>query len=381
MASKELIDVKETWFEDWEKFFGEIDDPRDQDKVFHPLMDILALSLCAIIAGAEGWVEVEEFGKAREEWLKNFLQLPHGIPSHDTIGRVFSLIDPDKFRTCFIAWARQLGKSHEGLISIDGKALRASNDQGESPVTIVSAWSARNRIVLGQTKTDEKSNEITAIPRLIDSLELKGSIVSIDAAGCQKNITEKLIEAGADYLIALKGNQGNLHEEVSSFLSSIRDQDVCGKNIDISETVGKGHGRIEKRVCLTSKDIHLLPTTRSWKGIKTVVMIEAQRIVGDSSSVERRYYISSAERSAEEFNELVRGHWGVENQLHWVLDVAFREDQCRVRAGYAAENYATLRHIGLNLLKQDKTKKGGINSKRRQAGWDPNYLLSLLLKI
>ena len=232
-----------------------------------------------------------------------------------------------------------------------------------------------------QTKTDEKSNEITAIPKLIDSIDVTGSIVSIDAAGCQKNIAEKLIESGADYLIALKGNQGNLHNEVSKFLSSIRDQNVYGENIDKSETVGKGHGRIEKRVCLTSTDTLLLPTTHPWKGLQTVIMIEAQRVLGEKSSVERRYYISSAKRSAQEFNELIRGHWGVENQLHWVLDVGFREDQCRVRAGFAAENYATLRHIALNLIKQDKTRKGGIKSKRMQAGWDHDFLLSLIGRI
>jgi predicted transposase YbfD/YdcC len=381
MARMEMANVKETWFEDWEKHFGELDDPRVDGRIYHPLMDILMLGLCGIISGAEGWVEVEQFGKTKLDWLKNFLQLPNGIPSHDTIGRVFSLIDPNKFKACFITWARELAQRHEGLISIDGKALRASNDQGEPPVTIVSAWSARNQIVLGQTKTDEKSNEITAIPKLIDSIDVTGSIVSIDAAGCQKNIAEKLIESGADYLIALKGNQGHLHNEVSKFLSSIRDQNVYGENIDESETVGKGHGRIEKRVCLTSTDTLLLPTTHPWKGLQTVIMIEAQRVLGEKSSVERRYYISSAKRSAQEFNELIRGHWGVENQLHWVLDVGFREDQCRVRAGFAAENYATLRHIALNLIKQDKTRKGGIKSKRMQAGWDHDFLLSLIGRI
>ena len=212
-------------------------------------------------------------------------------------------------------------------------------------------------------------------------IDVTGSIVSIDAAGCQKTIAEKLIDSGVDYLIALKGNQGNLHEEVSKFLSSIRDQDIYGKNIDKSEAVGKGHGRIEKRVCLTSTDTQLLPTTHPWKSLRTVIMIEAQRVLGDASSVQRRYYISSARLSAQEFNDLIRGHWGIENQLHWVLDVGFREDQCRVRAGFATENYATLRHIGLNLLKQDKTRKGGIKSKRMQAGWDPDFLFSLLGRI
>lgn len=381
MARMEMANVKETWFEDWERHFGKIDDPRVEGRIFHPLMDILMLGLCAIISGAEGWVEVEHFGKTKFEWLKKFLQLPNGIPSHDTIGRVFSLINPNEFEACFTAWARELAQKHEGLISIDGKALRASNDRGDLPVTIVSAWSARNQIVLGQIKTDEKSNEITAIPDLIDLIDVKGSIVSIDAAGCQKNIAQKLIESGADYLIALKGNQGNLHEEVSKFLSSIQDNHVYGKNIDRSEAVGKGHGRIEKRVCVTSTDTQLLPTTRTWKNLRTVVMIEAQRVLGDDSSLERRYYISSAKRSAQEFNDLIRGHWGIENKLHWVLDVGFREDQCRVRAGFAAQNYATLRHIGLNLLKQDKTRKGGIKAKRMQAAWDNDYLLQLLGKI
>jgi len=377
----EMANVKETWFEDWERHFGCLKDPRVIGRQLHPLMDILMLGLCGIISGAEGWVEIEQFGKTRIDWLKKFLQLPHGIPSHDTIGRVFSLINPSKFQECFIRWARQLAEQNSEIIAIDGKALRASNDKGESPVTIVSAFCARNQQVMGQTKTDKKSNEITAIPKLIESIDVSKSIVSIDAAGCQKNIAKKLIDSGADYLIALKGNQGSLHEEVSTFLSSIKDNNVYGENIDESDSVGKGHGRIEKRSCLISGDVHLLPTTHEWENLNTVIMIEAQRVSGKTTSIERRYYISSAKLTAEKFNELVRAHWSIENQLHWILDVAFKEDQCRVRAGYAAENYATLRHIGLNLLKNDKTQKGGIKAKRMCAAWNPDYLLSLLGKI
>jgi predicted transposase YbfD/YdcC len=372
------LDMNEAWFQDWEEYFSEVEDPRIDRRKLHPLMDVIALSLCAILSGAEGWVDVEAFGKLRQEWLSQFLTLPHGIPSHDTIGRLFSLIKPSQFQKCFLNWARKISDLDEDLISLDGKALRGSNNFGDSPVTIVSAWSAKNKIVIGQVKTDQKSNEITALPELIDSLDLSNSIVSIDAAGCQKNIAKKIVESNADYILALKGNQGNLRKEVEGFLSGIQDDNVYGKNIDRCESTEKSHGRIEKRVCVVSNDTHLLPITRDWEKLRSVVMIASTRVIHGEVQTERRYYISSAQKSAEEFLEKTRGHWGVENSLHWVLDVIFREDQCRVRAGYAAENFATLRHIALNLLKKNqKVRKGSIRSKRLRAGWDKNFLLEL----
>ena len=375
------IEINETWFDDWEAYFGNIVDPRLQRNQLHPLIDVLMLALCAIISGAEGWTDVEKYGKTRESWLKQFLCLPNGIPSHDTIGRVFALIDPKQFEKCFMKWAKSISSEIEGLISVDGKCLRGSNNFGESPVNIVSAWSANNRIVIGQVKTEQKSNEITAIPDLIDSIDVAGSIISIDAAGCQKNIVEKIIERDADYLIALKGNQGTLHGEVEKFLTGLSDLNVYSKFSDTAETVGKAHGRIEKRSCTVFTQPSILPASRDWRDLRSIIMIESYRRINGSDQTDRRFYISSALKSAKEFLDLTREHWGIENRLHWVLDVAFREDQCRVRSGYAAQNFATLRHIALNLLKKDKSMKGGIKSKRLQVAWDPNRLLSLLGKI
>lgn len=371
-------DPDNTWFQDWERYFSTLKDPRVSGRTFHPLMEVIMLSLLAILAGAEAWTEIEVFGKLKQHWLAKFLTFPNGIHSHDTIGRIFSIISAEQFQSCFTEWAKNFNKLPEDLISIDGKALRGSNNFGESPATIVSAWSARNNLVLGQIKTDKKSNEITSLPKLIDKIDVSGSIVSIDAAGCQKNIAEKIIENKADYLLALKGNQSTLRDEVESFLSSIQDAKVSGKNIDRYEQAEKSHGRLEKRICVVSTDTHLLPVTREWKNLNTVVMIESTRVVHKESKTERRFYISSAERSALEFFKLTRGHWGIENKLHWVLDVTFREDQCRVRAGQAAENFATLRHIALNLIKKDMNIKGSNRAKRKMAGWNDEYLLRLL---
>jgi len=380
LVSKKINpDPENSWNEDWELYFSSINDPRVEGRVLHPFKDVIMLSLIAILAGAESWVEVELFGEQKFDWLSKVLTFPNGIPSHDTIGRLFSIIDSEKFQKCFIEWARSISEFPEDLISMDGKALRGSNNFGESPVTIVSAWSANNKIVLGQVKTDKKSNEITALPKLIDTIDLSGSIVSIDAAGCQKNIAKCIIDADADYLLALKGNQGNLRDEVESFLSNIQDENVSGKNIErYQEDVKKNHGRIEQRTCLVSNDISLLPTTHAWEKLNTVVMIESLRHIHGKTTAERRYFISSAKRSANEFLTLTRGHWGIENSLHWVLDVNFREDQCRVRAGQAAENFSILRHLALNLIKKDTTFKGSQRVKRKRAGWDDRYLLQLL---
>jgi len=373
--------LRESWVKDWNDHFAAIDDPRVERTKRHELIDILMISLCAVISGCDSWVDVEEYGKSKEQWFSTFLSLPNGIPSHDTFTRVFQNINADLFQQCFLNWVRTLTTEIDHLISIDGKCLRGSNNFGESPICIVSAWASDNNIVLGQVKTKEKSNEITAIPELIDIIDVKGAVVSIDAAGCQKNIAKKIVDNGGDYLIALKGNQGNLHNDVSTFLESIQDNNVGGKNIERFETkIEKGHGRIEKRRCLISTDTHLLPITSDWCNMNTLVMIEAERYVHGKSSIDRRFYVSSAKKNSEDFCYLVREHWAIENKLHWVLDVGFDEDRCRVREGNGAQNFATLRHMALNLIKKDKSK-GSVKTRRKKAGWDNSYLLQLLKQI
>ncbi len=375
-------EINKQWLSDWQEAFTEVEDPRVDRTKRHLLMDILTISLCAVISGCDSWEDVECYGNSKESWLSKFLELPNGIPSHDTFNRVFRSIDADVFQKCFLGWIKKSNLVKEDLISIDGKSLRGSNDFGESPLCMVSAWASNNGMVLGQVQTEEKSNEITAIPELLDLIDIEGAIVSIDAAGCQKNIAEKIKNKNGDYLLALKGNQGNFHAEMSKFLTNLEDEKVCGANIERYEThYEKGHGRIEKRKCLVSTDTHLFPEASKWMGLQSLVMIESEKFHHENSSRERRFYISSAKKSSEEFLRFVRGHWEVENKLHWVLDVCFNEDKSRVRKGNGPQNLATLRHIALNLIKKNKSKRVSIKGSRKKAGWDENYLLQLLGKL
>jgi len=267
--------IEKSWSDGWDKNFSKIEDFRIERTKKHMLSDIFLISLCAVISGCDNWVEIEEYGKSKKEWFSSFLSLPNGIPSHDTFTRVFRNINSEHFQKCFLEWVKELTTQAEGLISIDGKCLRGSNNFGESPIYIVSAWSTENNLVLGQVKTEEKSNEITAIPKLLDIIDVKGAVVSIDAAGCQKNIAKKIVENGGDYLIALKGNQGNLHSDVKLLLEGIQDFRVGGKNIGRFESnAEKGHGRLEKRNCLVSSDTQLLPITSKWCKLKSMIMIE-----------------------------------------------------------------------------------------------------------
>ncbi len=365
--------------------FAEMTDPRVEGRSEHTLQDIITIALCAVICGADSWVAVAEFGKAKEEWFATFLALPSGMPVHDTFGRVFGALDPDEFERCFLSWVQTIAEVVEGeVLAIDGKQLRRSHDKrlGKKAIHMVSAWATDNRLVLGQVKVDDKSNEITAIPRLLRVLALKGSIVTIDAMGCQKEIVETIVEQGADYAIALKENQGNLHEDVSELFAHAQETDFAGLLHSYEKTVNGDHGRIEVRECWTLSDLASFDYIRKlpdWEKLQTVAMVRRERQVNGKTTVECSYYISSLPNDAALLLETTRKHWHIENKLHWVLDIAFREDECRVRQGNAAENFAILRHIALNLLKQEQTAQCGVKTKRLKAGWDEAYLLKVLL--
>ncbi len=356
-------------------------DPRVERTQEHSLLDILMISVCAILCGAEGFADFERFGNAKREWLSSFLELPNGIPSHDTFGRVFAAINPRQFSQCFTTWTKELRKSFKAeIVAIDGKTLRRSHSRSKAKEAIhmVSAWARENHLVLGQRKVDAKSNEITAIPELLRTLELGGCIGTLDAMGCQKEITREIRDARADYVISLKGNQGKLHTEVEALFDIAEADNFATMPHDFLETEEKGHGRHETRRYRISDDTEWLSKHSEWKDLNSIGMVESVRKIDGKSTTERRFYICSIPVNAREFARAVRGHWSIENSLHWLLDVNFREDQCRVREGHAAENFAILRHLAINILKADTTKKMGIKAKQKSAGWNSDYLFSLL---
>lgn len=359
-----------------------IKDPRIDRHKRHSLIDILVIALCASICGAEGWEDIEEFGKSKREWFATFLELANGIPSHDTFRRVFLLLDAEALKGSYLEWIRSaVSLSNGQLVNIDGKKLRGSKSpvNGKEALTIVSAWAAEQSIVLGQVKCEEKSNEITAIPELLKILDLACCIVTIDAMGCQKEIVRDIAAQKADYVISLKGNQGTLHREVKDYLDWAERREFSEIEFDYAQTLENGHGRIEARRCWVTEEIGWLEQKAEWTNLKSVIMVESEReIIGGAKTVERRYFISSLAASAGQALRAVRGHWAIENELHWCLDIGFREDECRSRTGNAAENLATVRHLGLNLLKQEKNSKRSIKGKRLKAGWDENYLLKVL---
>jgi predicted transposase YbfD/YdcC len=366
-----------------------VTDPRVNRTKDHELIDILVIAICALLCRAETFNEMEDFGNAKLDWFKTFLSLPNGIPSHDTFNRVFSALNPKEFLDAFLNWTQSLRRAvPEEIVAMDGKALRRALTAEKNPKYIVSAWAEDNGLVLGQLKVEEKSNEITALPQLLRVLELSGCIVTLDAMGCQTNIAKEIKEADADYLLALKGNQESVHREVKDFLddaiaesktwrpsgalSSVVAQVVTKKMVE------KDHGRLETREYFQSAELNWFADRSKWEGLQTVGMVQSTREINGKISTERRYYLSSLPLNIELFARAVRGHWGIENKLHWILDVHFGEDQSRARSGYAAENLATLRRFAVNLLKSEKTKKRGIRGKQNNASWDHAYLLKLL---
>ena len=359
-----------------------IADPRREHQKFHSLYEILVIAICGVLSGAEHWTELEDYGEAKREWLATFLELKHGIPSHDTFRRVFILLDAVELKSVFVDWISAAVSLSQGtLVNIDGKNLRGSKEplKGKKALNVVSAWVSEQSVVLGQIKCEEKSNEITAIPELLKILDLEGCVVTIDAMGCQTDIVKEIAEKEADYVISLKGNQGTLHQEVKQYLDWAEHHNFKDIAYETCRTLEKDHGRIEERRCWVTEDIEWLEQKEEWKNLKSVMMVEAVReVLGKEKTTERRYFISSLGANAEQALRAVRGHWAVENELHWCLDIGFREDECQIREAQSAENFAAIRHIGLNLLKQEKSCRLGIKSKRKKAGWDQSYLLKVL---
>lgn len=363
--------------------FADLEDPRDERGKDHQLIDILTIAICAVICGADSWVDIELYGQSKQAWFSTFLNLNNGIPSHDTFARVFARLDPEQMQRCFLSWVTAMSELSAGeVVAIDGKKVRHSYDnaKGKGAIHMVSAWASANRLVLGQRKVAEKSNEITAIPLLLQVLAIEGCIVTIDAMGTQKEIASAIIDQGADYILALKGNQGRLFEDVQWLFEQAQATQFQTVTHDFAQTIDKGHGRIEIRRCWTLSDAELdyLIQKPQWKGLKTVVMLQSEQRIKGQASLETRYYISSLGSLATKMLAAIRTHWTVENHLHWTLDVAFDEDDSRVRKDYAPQNFSLLRHIALNLLGQDKSTKAGIAAKRKKAGWNDAYLLRIL---
>jgi predicted transposase YbfD/YdcC len=366
------------------QYFEGLSDPRIERTKRHKLIDIVSIALCGIICGADNWVEIADWGVAKQGWLQTFLDLPNGIPSHDTFSDVFGRIAPDEFQRCFVAWVQTVYQLTKGqVIAIDGKTLCGSSDKalGKGAIHMVSAWASQNRLVLGQVKVDDKSNEITAIPELLNILDLQGCTVTIDAMGCQTEIAQAIIDAQADYVLSVKKNQGRLYEDIADLFAGAAEVAYRDVPHAYTRTVEKDHGRLEIRECWTIADTEFLAylrTVDAWANLTTVALVKRERRLNDTITTEQAFYIASLPNSASAILDATRQHWTIENALHWTLDVVFREDDSRVRADYAPQNLAVLRHMALNLLKHETTAKVGIKAKRLRAGWDNAYLLKVL---
>jgi predicted transposase YbfD/YdcC len=364
------------------EYFATVTDPRVERTKLHLLMDILVIAICAVICGADTWVEMEAYGRAKEKWLRQFLAVPNGIPSHDTFARVIARLKPEELQQCFLRWMQAVSEVTQGeVVAIDGKTLRRSFNRatGKSAIHMVSAWASANRLVLGQQKVDEKSNEITAIPALLQLLELKGGIVTIDAMGCQKAIAQTIIKQEADYVLTLKANHELLYKEVQGFFAWAQQRQFADVPPEYYHTLDGNHGRVEERRYWLVSDLTWLTAKQEWAGLQSLGMVERQRREAEKTTVEVHYYLTSLAGSGQQFGEAVRTHWSVENGLHWVLDVAFQEDQSRLRRDHAAENVAVLRHLALSLLRHESTCTNGIKVKRLKAALDEDYLTRVLL--
>jgi predicted transposase YbfD/YdcC len=368
-----------------EEHFGEIKDIRIERGKKHKLIDIITISICAVVCGADGWTDIEMYGIARKNWLETFLELPNGIPSHDTFARVFSQISPEEFNKSFLSWIKGIQQITVGeIIAFDGKQSRNSGDEknGQGAINTVSAWAASNRLVLGQMKVEGKSNEITALPELIDVLDLAGCIVTIDAMGCQREIVKKIVKKEADYVIAVKKNQPSLYEQIEQLFKHAIKTD--GKDLNMSAFSSKemNRGREEIRNYLMISDIaKQIDPLQKWQNLTSIGMVESVRVVNEKTSVKTRYFISSLDNNAQKIAEAIRGHWSIENSLHWVLDVSFEEDSSRIRKDNAPANFAVLRHIAVNIIGQNKSRKLSVRSKRFLASLDEDYSIELLAAI
>jgi predicted transposase YbfD/YdcC len=362
--------------EGFAKVFGELEDPRTGNAKRHLLLEILVIALFAVVSGGESCADMALFGRAKQTFLKQFLTLPHGVPSHDTFSRVFRRLDPEPFRACFVAFMQRFAAICQGVVAVDGKTLRRSFDiaAGSSPLHLVSAWACEQRLVLGQLAVDGKSNEITAVPKLLNLLTLKGSIVTADALNCQRAIAEQVVDQGGEYVLALKGNQGMLHDDVRRFLD-----DAATPLASATETEG-GHGRIEQRRASLTDDIAWLQERHAWPGLEAIGKVTTVREVSGKATIKTRYYLLSTALSPERFNEVVRTHWDIENGLHWVLDVTLKEDQARNRKDHGPENLALLRRLALNLAKLEPSK-GSMRGKLKRAGWDDAFLAAMLAQL
>ena len=360
-------------------YFKDLQDPRQQGKVSYPLDEILLLCLLAVLAGAETVTDIARFGAKKLEFLRRFRPFADGTPAHDHLGDILAVLDAERFQRCFVAWVAALTGTPEGVIAVDGKTVRRSYQKkgSKNPIHVVSAFAAHQRLVLGQIKVAEKSNEIIAIPKLLDMLTIEGAIVTIDAMGCQRDIAQKIVDKKADYVLALKGNQGSLREDVEVFVAEQKATGFTDTKISRDQTVDGDHGRIETRTTTVIHDVAWLQDRHNWPGLKAVVMVESTRETGDKIERETRFYITSLILLASLLGPIVRSHWAIENGLHWVMDMVFRDDECRVRTDHAPANFTTIKHMAYNMIRR-APGKDSLRLRRKLAAWDDDFLAGLI---
>ena len=359
--------------------FKDLPDPRQLGKVIYPLDEVLLLCLLAVLAGAEAFVDIARFGEKKIDLLRRFRSFRDGTPSHDQLGDIFATLDADKFQRCFVSWVASLTGAAAEVIAVDGKTVRRSYQKkgAKAPIHMVSAFAARQRLVLGQVKVAEKSNEIVAIPALLGMLVIEGAIVSIDAMGCQRHIAEQIVDKKADYILALKGNQGTLREDVELFAAEQQANGFKDTHVSRDQTVDGDHGRIETRTYTVFHDVDWLQERHDWPGLKAVVMVESTRELVDKVERETRFYLTSLVWLAHQIGPVIRSHWAIENSLHWVMDMIFRDDECRVRTNHAPANFTTIKHMAHNLIRRAKGRES-FRLKRKIAAWDDDFIASLI---